>query len=244
MLKRALWVLAMMALSTQVFADCDCDDDEVEDTGPWSGKAALGYLATSGNTENTNLNAVFEVGYETGRWNHLFNALAVNASENENTTAEAYEWGWKSELSFSEFNYLFGRLNWRKDLFSSYDTQFSQTVGYGRRLLDSETQDLDVEIGAGARQSELVDGTQQNEFIVRAGLKYVWTLSDNSEFRQSLTAEAGQENTYLESVTALSATLVGDLALVASYTIKHNTDVLPGLEKTDTWTALSLEYHF
>jgi putative salt-induced outer membrane protein len=45
-------------------------------------------------------------------------------------------------------------------------------------------------------------------------------------------------------VTAISAKLLGDLALVASYTIKHNSDVPLLTEKTDTYTALSLEYAF
>ena len=40
----------------------------------------------------------------------------------------------------------------------------------------------------------------------------------------------------------MSAKLLGDLALVASYTIKNNSDVPPLTEKTDTYTALSLEY--
>jgi hypothetical protein len=35
---------------------------------------------------------------------------------------------------------------------------------------------------------------------------------------------------------------VGNLALVASYTVKHTTEVLPLTEKTDTYTALLLEY--
>jgi putative salt-induced outer membrane protein len=63
-------------------------------------------------------------------------------------------------------------------------------------------------------------------------------------FRQSVTAAAGDENTYSESVTAISARLLGDLALVASYTIKHNSDVPPLTEKSDRYTALSLEYSF
>jgi putative salt-induced outer membrane protein len=42
----------------------------------------------------------------------------------------------------------------------------------------------------------------------------------------------------------VSAKLLGDLALVASYTIKHNSDVSALTEKTDTYTALSLEYAF
>lgn len=217
---------------------------EEEEQGPWSGKATMGYLATSGNTENSNLNSGIEVGYKAGSWQHLLDAKAINATENEVTTAEAYELGWKSELNLSEHNYLFGRLNWRKDRFSGYDTQFSQTLGYGRRLIDKDKHKLNAEVGAGARQSDLVDGTTESETIVRGGLDYTWTLSDTAEFRQDFTVESGSENTYLESVTALSARLVGSLALVASYTVKNNSDVPLGTEKTDTFTALSLEYLF
>ena len=215
-----------------------------ESEGPWSGAASLGYLATSGNTENATLNAGFELGYAPGLWKHGLRALAINAAENEATTAEAYELGLKSEREFGESNYLFGRLDWRKDRFSSYDSQFSQTVGYGRRLIDRERHRLNAEIGVGARQSDLIDGTSENEFIVRAGLDYLWTLNETAEFSQLVGVEAGDTNTYIESVSALKAKLINELALVLSYTIKHNTDVLPLTEKTDTYTAISLEYAF
>jgi putative salt-induced outer membrane protein len=56
---------------------------------PWAGKAKLGYLATSGNTENSTLNTGFEVGYKAGKWAHLFTAAAINSSENEVTTVSA-----------------------------------------------------------------------------------------------------------------------------------------------------------
>ncbi len=120
----------------------------------------------------------------------------------------------------------------------------SQTLGYGRRLIENEKHSLNLELGAGARQSDLADGSSESELIIRGGLHYVWALSETAEFKQDLLVEAGDINTYVESVTALSAKLVGNLALVASYTVKHNTDVLPFTEKTDIYTALSLEYLF
>jgi putative salt-induced outer membrane protein len=215
-----------------------------EPESPWSGKATMGYLATSGNTENSTLNSGFEVGYSTDNWAHLFKAKAVNASENNVTTAEAYDAGWKSERQITDHDFLYGRLDWRKDRFGGFDTQFSQTVGYGRRLIDTDKHKLNAEIGVGARQSEAQDGTTENETIGTGGLYYTWVLSETAEFRQELKTEAGSENTYFESVTALKARLIGDLALVASYTVKHNTDVPALTEKTDTYTALSLEYAF
>ncbi len=211
---------------------------------PWSGKATLGYLATSGNTENSTLNTGAEVGFATGKWQHLATAAAITASENETATAEAYGLGWKSERNLTDTDFLFGRLDWRKDRFSGYDSQFSQTVGYGRRLVNNDKHVLNVEVGAGSRQSEFNTGITESEAIFRGGAYYKWLFSETAEFRQDLTTEVGSSNTYLESVTAISAKLLGDLALVASYTIKNNSDVPALTEKTDTYTALSLEYLF
>ena len=236
---RSIWLIASLVLAAPVVAA-----DEGEQESPWAGKATLGYLATSGNSDTTSLNSGFEVGYTAGKWAHLLTLGAINATQDDATTAEAYNASWKSERNFSAHNFMFGRLDWRKDLFSSYDSQFSQTVGYGRRLIESERHKLNATLGAGSRQSDLIDGTSETETIFRGGLDYTWTLSETAEFTQDVIVESGEENTYLESVTALSAKLVGNLALVASYTIKNNSEVLPGIEDTDTFTALSLEYIF
>jgi len=215
-----------------------------EDPGPWSGKVSFGYLATSGNTENSNLNGKFEVGYATGKWAHLLDAYAINASENSVSTAEAYGVGWKSEWSLSDTSYLFGKLNYRNDRFSGFPTQFSQSAGYGRRLIDSSRHTLSAEAGAGARQSERADGVDVDDVIFDAGLAYKWTFSETANFTQDLRLEYGSNNVYLESVSAVTAQLIGQLALVASYTIKNNSDVPAGSEKTDTYSAINLEYIF
>jgi len=215
-----------------------------EPESPWAGSVTLGYLATSGNTENSTLNTGFEVGYTKNKWEHLLRARAINASESNVTTAQSHAISWRSKRSITEQDFLFGRLNYIEDRFGGYATQFSQTVGYGRRLINSDKHKLNAEIGGGARQSELQDGTSENEAVLRAGLYYKWHFSETAEFRQDLTAEGGDLNTLVISVTELSAQLIGDLAIVASYTIKHNTDVPPLTEETDTYTALSLEYAF
>jgi len=215
-----------------------------EAEGPWSGNATLGYLATSGNTENSTLNTGFELGYKIGKWEHIVTLKAINSSEEDTTTAEAYEVGLKSERNLTDKDFLFGKLDWRKDRFSGFDTQFSQVVGYGRRLINTDKHSLNAEIGAGARQSERQDGTEEDETVFSGGLYYNWAFSETAAFSQDLTTEVGADNTYSESITKVSAQLIGNLALVASYTIKHNSEVVAGTEKKDTYTALSLEYGF
>ena len=236
-----------IVVSTMIVAAPLLAHEVEEETGPvspWSGNVRLGYLATSGNTDTANMSGAFDIEYALEKWTHSFDAAAIKASENNRSTAEAFIAGWKSERSLTDANFLFGRLDWRKDRFSGFDTQFSQTVGYGHRLIDNDKHSLNGELGFGARQSDLADGSSQNETILTGGLYYKWAFSETAEFTQDLLTEVGDENTYSMSRTALTATLVGDLALVVSYTIKNNSDVPLGNEKTDTFTALSLEYGF
>jgi len=235
---RTLGFIALLLLSTSIMAQNPPPD-------PITGSAALGYLATSGNTDSTSANGNFKLDWDRGgAWIHGWTAMAISASTDNTTTAEAYAAGYKARREFSETTYLFATGDWRRDRFSGYDEQTSEAVGYGRRLVDTDRQTLSLEGGIGAKQSTLSNGTSLDEGIVRGALDYIFHISESSQFNQKLLLEIGDENSYTESVSAIKAKLVGNLALVASYTIKKNSDVLPGIQNTDTFTAISLEYAF
>jgi putative salt-induced outer membrane protein len=212
---------------------------------PLVGTVALGYLSTSGNTESTNANASFKLTWDRGgNWTHNWSALAISARTNGVTTAEAYAAGYKAQRDFGEKAYLFASGDWRQDRFSGYDRQATEAVGYGRKLITTDKQTLSVEGGIGAKQSTLINGPDTDEGIVHGGLDYLIHLGENSEFSQKLLLESGSDNRYTESTSALKAKIRGNLALVASYIIKSNSDVPVGVEKTDRFTAISLEYGF
>jgi putative salt-induced outer membrane protein len=212
---------------------------------PLVGTVSLGYLSTNGNTESNNGNASMEATWDLdGPWKHDWTALAISARTDGITTAESYSAGYKAQRDFSETSYLFFSADWRQDRFSGYDRQVSQAVGYGRRLLDTERHMLSLEGGAGAKQSDLITGEELDEPIVRGALDYLLAISDNSEFSQRLLIEQGDDNRYTESTTALKAGIVGNIALVFSFVIKSNSEVPVGIEDTDRFTTLSLEYAF
>lgn len=212
---------------------------------PFTGSAALGYLSTSGNTEASSLNSSLKISWDIdGPWKHDFTALAIRASTDDVTTAEAYAAGYKGQRDFSATSYIFFTGDWRQDEFSGYDRQVSETVGYGRRLLDTPRHMLAIEGGAGAKQSELNTGEELDEAIVRGGLDYLLTLTESSSFNQKLLIEQGDDNRYMESTSAVKTRIVRNLALVVSYVIKTNSDVPVGIVNTDRFTAISLEYGF
>ncbi len=241
MLRKGLIAAAIMVTSGVVFAQAE---KAAEEEGPWSGALSLGYLATSGNTETTSYNTKFGVGYAGDKWAHSFDASAIGADESETTTAESYQAGWKSEFSFTEHDFVFGTVDWRKDRFSGVDQQLSEAISYGRRLVDTPKHVLSVGIGMGHRQADLADGTSESGVIGRGNIDYKWHFSETAGFDQNVIVESGSDNTYLESVSAVRARLLGDFALVVSYTIKQNSNVPIGSEKTDRLTAISIEYAF
>lgn len=211
-----------------------------------SGQVALGYLATSGNTDSTNANASFALTYALDVWKHQFDVSAVSATNDSVKTAEAYSAKYEGRRPFGEDQkaYLFTALDWKEDRFSAYDRQVSETAGYGRRLIERGPHVLNAEIGAGARQATLRDGTDQNDGIVRGAVDYVLTFSETATFKQDFVVESGASNTSTEAISALKARLVGQVGLVLSYRVKHNSDVPPGVEATDRFTSISLEYSF
>ena len=212
---------------------------------PLVGTIALGYLSTSGNTDSTNTNASFKATWDRGRdWVHSWSALAISARTNGVTTAEAYAAGYKAQRAFGMKAYLFGTGDWRQDQFSGYSRQATEAVGYGRKLVTTDKQTLTVEGGLGKKQASLVNGTEVDESIVHGGLDYLLHLGETSQFTQKLLLEAGNKNHYTESTSAIKAKIRGNLALVASYVIKSNSEVPVGIEKTDRYTAISLEYGF
>lgn len=215
-----------------------------EESTPWSGSAALGILATSGNSDTMNANLDLGLNYDVDKWHHTFGAAAAGADSNSVTTAERYKVGYKAKYDFTEFDYVFGLLSYEKDKFSGYDQQTTEAIGYGRRIINEDKQVLNLEAGAGFKQNELRNNTSEDSAIVRLGGDYLWKFSETAQFTQVLAIERGSDNTYAESISAVKATLMENLGLVFSYTIKNNSEVPAGSEKSDTFTAISLEYGF
>ena len=212
--------------------------------GEWKGNADLGYSAASGNSESENLNAGFGLGYSIAAWSHSVGFLAFREEAEGSLNAERYQAQGKSKYALSEVSYVFGALAYEFDEFGGVRERMSETIGYGRQLFETDIHGLEAELGFGARQSEMQDGVEEKEAIVRAGLAYHRHLSESASFDQNLLVESGESNTYVESVSALKLSIVGNLFAKLGYTVKYNDTTPTGVESTDTYTNVNLSYEF
>lgn len=214
--------------------------------GQISGKVAVGFLASTGNSKSTNLNARTDLEYKTEKWVDSLKLLAINSSEGGTSTAERYEVDGKTEYNFTQHDFVFDEAQYTKNLFGGIRQRISNTVGYGRRVIDSHKQTLDLQVGAGVRH----DTTQKPELkrstdaIGIGGLDYELQITKNSSFSETAKVQGGKSNVYMQSETALKLRIYENLFAQLSYTVDHNSQVPPGRAKTDTYTAINLAYEF
>lgn len=236
--KKMLLPMATMFALTQVSAA------EEPAVAQWKASAELGYVSTSGNTETETLNAKAMALTEREKWRHKFEVTALKASDETGTTAEKYTLTGQSDYKLKKPNYLFAIVSYEDDKFSGYDYQLSESVGYGRRVVEETGLSLDLEIGPGARQAKLDSGQSENEGMIRGAAKLDWAVSKTSQFTEVLTMEAGEDVTITKSVTGLSSQINGSLSMKITYTYKNTSEVPVGVDDTDTETAVTLVYKF
>lgn len=211
---------------------------------PWSGEAELGMLFTRGNTETSTTNAKLKIQYDTEHWAHRLQLEYLTAEDRGTTTADRFLAGYRSTYKLSERAYAFGSLRYEDDRFAGYDQRTTEVLGYGRKLYTGPVFLWDVEIGGGARQTDLTDGSSTDEAIYRVATLLTWNITETSSLKEELSVEGGSENTYTESITELKVRINAALAMKVTFAVKDNSDVPVGIKHTDTETAVTLVYDF
>jgi len=233
-IKSTLAVISIMALTPSVsFA------------GEWSGEGDIGYNAVSGNSESESLAVGVGGVYASGKWTHSGSLGVYQASQDEVDSAESLEIQLQTDYSFNETAYAYAGIRFLDDEFSGFAQQTAYTAGLGKTFLEDGNNLLSAQIGAGYRESEPSDGSEdENETILTGEVNFNRQLTDNTVFSSNWLAEAGEENTYLEAGLSLRVAMSDALGLKLSFTAKHNTDVPAGTENTDRYTTVSLNYKF
>ena len=239
--KEHMLVAAALALGSFVHAAAAEEEPEVG----LNGAVNFGFAEARGNTDTLSITGDTTLQYVTGGpWVHDGRFLFVTRQESGVTTEERYEARGTSNYYWTEDDYFFGRLDWRKDNFGGVREEWVPSVGYGRVLIRSERHDLRGEVGAGYRFADLSDGTSEEGGVISGGARYRWQISETAEFFQNALVQWSSDNTYVESETGLRTLIVGNLSARISYIVRHNTDVPDGTRNSDFFTNIGLEYKF
>ncbi len=237
--------LLLVAVAATALADDAPAPPAPPPPSPWSGSLAAGYVRTSGNSDSTSLSAKFALNYTGVTWGNQFAASALDGSKDRLTTDERYSLADKVTYNLSPKDYLFGNGTYDNDRFAGVAERYVLAAGYGRHVFATPTQTLDLEAGAGFNRTRN-QGT--NAFTSRPvatlGGKYVWKISDTAQFTQTLRTEYASNNIFLDPLSELKLTVIGNLFATLDYEIQYNTEAPAGTQHTDTITTVNLGYNF
>ncbi|MES0372183.1 MAG: DUF481 domain-containing protein [Mariprofundaceae bacterium] len=211
-----------------------------EEAGFWKSDLELGFVQTGGNTQVRTLNTKAKLVGDGETLRTTLEGSALSTTDRNATTAEKYSASIQEDWKFSEYDYLFGRVGFETDRFGGFTRRISETVGYGRELVKSDELHWKAEIGAGARQTELIPAENRNEVIGRSSTTIKWKISDGATLTQDLNTEGGREGFVSHSVTALRHKLNSSLSSKISFSVQHTSKVPVGTKNTNTETAITL----
>lgn len=224
--------------------------DAEEELKIWTGDIEFGYVNTTGNTEESSMKSKADITRERDAWRFTIFYDSLNTESDDERTAERYFYSNRLAYAYSEHNYSFAYASYDDDRFSGFDYQATASVGYGRRIYNQEDLKWDFEVGPGYRYSKYDDSDptitedDEEEVIIRLFTKLDWGFTDTTTFGQSISVEAGEENTISKSITSLKTEIIGSLSLKLSYTIKYTEEVPADKKHADEETAITLAYSF
>lgn len=210
----------------------------------WSGEGDLGLVIARGNSDTDTVSGKLAVKKIHDRWEHNLGLAFLRSNNQGVTNAERYALTGQSNFAVDDNSYYFGSFRYEDDRFSGFDYQSSVTAGYGQKFIDTEVSHLSGELGIGYRTTQAVGASAESDAIVRAAMKYSRELTDTTTLTNDTLVESGENNTFAQNVIGLGMRINSSLAMKLGVELRYNSEVLPGLDKTDTITTVNLNYKF
>jgi len=237
--------------------------------GDWTGSGELGFASTTGNSRSQNLNAKLGMNQETDQWknNFFLDALrskgqvkvtdSAGATVSQfDTTANRYDMGASVGYKLDTRSYIVSAARYEHDDFGANRWQAVLSVGYGYIALKTDRTELSFEIGPGFKEYQpapstvLVDGVnvpysqqRQDEAVARGLVNYKYRLTSNTSFDDTFLVEAGSKNKYYQNDAGIAVSMTKKLSLKVGFEVRYNSNVLPGVRKTDTLTTTNIVYN-
>jgi putative salt-induced outer membrane protein YdiY len=230
--------LVLSLVSAQAFS---------EEVSPWQATAELGGTMTTGNTETSTLKAKLDIKHELAEWKNAYYADVLYSEDAEEKTASRWKIGAKGGYVIDDTSNIFILGEHEQDEFSDYDSVSSIAAGYSKRLFKNEQSMLDLDVGPGYKFFDLQDGGSEKTGILHMGLAYENALSETSKFTQVLVTDVAfkdDASTLSRSETAITANIMGELAMKLGLTIRHDNNAGADKKSIDTETTITLLYTF
>ena len=208
----------------------------------------LGGALNTGNSETTNITSTFTNEWIYGKFSSASTLDGQLATSKGIESARSLKGSGNVNYTISEMTYSFVKGSVNYDKFATYDFLIREAIGLGRYLIKTEKHVLSIESGPGAIHRR-VAGTEefQNSPILNIAAIYQTHISETASFKQTFSTDIAKISSHLEATSAITTTIINNLALELSFTISHDTTIPAfsvNTKKTDTASKATIVYTF
>jgi len=203
----------------------------------------LSYLATTGNSESKTAGLDLDYKRTFAPWGLEVIGGYLRADSNGEETASRSFLGVRGDRALGERWKVFVGVNWLRDTFAGLDNRYVLGAGVTYGAVKTDTQELSFDLGVAWNSEDLTTGASNDYLSGLAGMAYTWTISPTSKLTEKLSFLPSFEDSQdwrLASETAVEAAISAKLALKLGFQYLYDNLPVPGFEKTDTKTAISL----
>lgn len=218
---------------------------------PWKGKFRAGASLASGNTDNLAIGVLLDATREAGEFTHNVTGFFDIAESNRDGTGQRMvtqkRWGaaYQLDYNFSPRSYSYARFSYEEDEFSGFDYRLFAGAGLGHFFYKSEPFTWKIEGGPGFRYSPIDDTREiEQEFAAYAATELDWLIREGVTLEQDINTTWTSPTTTIQSVTALTTSIMDGLSTSIAFEFRYETDPPMGREKADKIARASLVYGF
>lgn len=210
----------------------------------WRGEGQLGASHSRGNSNSTGLTAGLALTREGLDWTYKFRGRADYQRSSGRTTAEKFLAEVEPQYRINDSTYAFGLARWERDRFQGYSSRWSASGGLGYKLFDSKKLLLHINAGPALRVTEFIEGGSDSQLRALGGIDFGWQLTPQLRFTEKASTLAGQGNTTVNSLTALTAKFSDKISARLGYAVDIDTQPPVGAKKTDMVSRVTIVYGF
>lgn len=220
----------------------------------WKGRAEVGGVRTTGNTDTLGLTGAISLDRKGVDWQHRVALRADLQRSGGRVTREKYFASYEPRYEFREDLFAYGLAQFERDRFQGFDARYALSGGVGYTVFDTPDLDLSLKAGPALRISETTDGLSDTRLAGLFGLDFAWRITERLKLTQATNAvtETGgaalvlvdSRSTTVNLVTGLEAKVSDRLSTRFSYAVDYDSNPPAGKVTTDSISRFSLVYGF
>lgn len=211
------------------------------------GNAEFAFVSTTGNSDTQTMGVAGEYHFRPDLWHFQWKAGYVRNESADVVSAESFRFLFRSERSLSARSSAFGQYTYLHDAFAAIDHRNVVAGGLSYQLIPPAPHELWVDGGIGYTNEQRLVGDDISTAIALTGVRYKFKLSETAEVSDDLGMEFSLSNGddwRLNNIASVAAKLTTVFALKLSYATRYVNDPAPGIDTTDTITAVALVAKF